>query len=463
MSSAEEEVRLSMTVMINKEKTKVLFSIVDNNLADILLSFLTLPLGLIIRLFKKHYGDDEVPIIGSLNTLCDGLANLDSSHFWTESGKLMLLNPRNSLDDQCRKLKINIDDTYRYVSMSHDTERCDCGKLLNREIYEDLEVYNNNGKVFIEEPMNFLISDDLRLLPNVTASMIKSMKDLGITDTDGVEQMTVTIGFNEIMVLLKESLLSQTPLTDLILKKDQTHHSPSIKLETLPENIKKETTCSAKKMMVKAIVQKSKSKLLFVEAEEDFVDFLFSLLTIPLGEVECLLGGKASIWSIDNLYCSLSNLNHYRHMESIDTIEELLDPKLPPNYLSKNQILPISQQKGHPILYFKENDESMKFSCYPYYSYQKDYFKDPKGGDSFVKGPKVFMVTDDLTVTPLCMFSTISILNGLKIPLSDVEERELHIGLEEGLSILKASITSSSALTDGLINSILKKQPKQEN
>ncbi|WJX82877.1 hypothetical protein P8452_65586 [Trifolium repens] len=36
------------------------------------------------------------------------------------------------------------------------------------------------------------------------------------------------------------------------------------------------------------------------------------------------------------------------------------------------------------------------------------------------------------------------------VPLSDLEEMVIRIGVKEGLSILKASLTSSSALTNGL-------------
>ncbi|PNX80980.1 hypothetical protein L195_g036994 [Trifolium pratense] len=38
----------------------------------------------------------------------------------------------------------------------------------------------------------------------------------------------------------------------------------------------------------------------------------------------------------------------------------------------------------------------------------------------------------------------------MKVPLNDVEEMVINIGLKEGLSILKASLTSTSALTNGL-------------
>ncbi|KAL6554125.1 hypothetical protein OROMI_019798 [Orobanche minor] len=52
----------------------------------------------------------------------------------------------------------------------------------------------------------------------------------------------------------------------------------------------------------------------------------------------------------------------------------------------------------------------------------------------------------------------------LNVPLSDVKELELDIGLKEALGILRASLTSARALTDGLmIKPTLKKKPKGEH
>ncbi|KAL3830426.1 hypothetical protein ACJIZ3_019228 [Penstemon smallii] len=484
MSSAEEEVRLSMRVMVNKEKTKVLFGIVDNNLADIMLSFLTLPLGRIIRLLEKHYGDhDEAPVVGSLSKLYKGLINLDSSHFWTEEGKLMLLDPRSSLADECRKLKININDDQpqilfrceyskcvskkENVTMYFDTQRCSCGKLISVQIGMRGSNSTQVGEVFTAESMSFLISDDLRMWPNVIGSIVHIMNELGITDTVGAEEMTVTVGFNEIMDLLKGSLLSRTPLTDLILGKKQIHHSSSIaKSEPItlppPMEIGETTSIVSKKMKVKAMVQKSTNKFLFVQAEEDFVDFLFSFLTIPLGKVESLFGSNTSLGRIDNLYRSIENLNADKYLKTACIKYMLLNPVLPPMYLSKNQIFSLTEQESPQVYYLKKNFYFTDLPRTYYHSNQWVHLKDPKGKESYVKGPKMFMVTDDLTVTPLCMLSTISTLNELRIPFSDVEERELDVGLEEGLSILKASLTSTSSLTNGMIH-ISKKQPKQEH
>ncbi|KAL6529638.1 hypothetical protein OROGR_015261 [Orobanche gracilis] len=79
---------------------------------------------------------------------------------------------------------------------------------------------------------------------------------------------------------------------------------PGISL--LHHQTKKEATTNSTTLILKVIVQKTTSKLLFAEADENFVDFLFSLLTIPLGGVEHLLGSSTSLKNIDNLYQSIA-------------------------------------------------------------------------------------------------------------------------------------------------------------
>ncbi|KAL6529639.1 hypothetical protein OROGR_015262 [Orobanche gracilis] len=88
-------------------------------------------------------------------------------------------------------------------------------------------------------------------------------------------------------------------------------------------------------------------------------------------------------------------------------------------------------------------------------------FKSPKGDQYYVKGQRMYMVKDNLTVAPWSMISYFSTLIEQKVPVSDVGEMVLHIGLEEALSILKASLSSNCALSNGL-NHMLKRQPKQE-
>ncbi|CAA0808598.1 Protein of unknown function (DUF674 [Striga hermonthica] len=304
----------------------------------------------------------------------------------------------------------------------------------------------------------------------------------GITDTFGIEERSVTFGFNEIMDLLKGSLVSRAPLTELILDKNPMKHvAMKCEIGVLPVDLIKQLaeTCSAKKMTVKAIV--SSNKLLFAEVDASFVDFLFSLLAVPLGRIACLLRCDTCLNNIDNLYKSVENKSAEKYLKNKCKANALLlQPKLPFCYCSRNYFISPTDT-DFPSLYFYQDMRCLSplqsvnssdgywVNCYKfpedqvaYSTYTLQNSRYLAWQEKYVKRQTMYMVTDDLTVTPLSSISGFSILNSLKIPLSEVKELELVVGLEEALSIMKASLTSSRALTDGLINPFLRKQLKQE-
>lgn len=49
----------------------------------------------------------------------------------------------------------------------------------------------------------------------------------------------------------------------------------------------------------------------------------------------------------------------------------------------------------------------------------------------FGKGPLIYMITDDLVVTPMSSFTAISHLNSSNVSMFDMEERVVRIGLTE--------------------------------
>ncbi|CAA0816066.1 Unknown protein [Striga hermonthica] len=387
--------RFNLKAMINKQKTKVLYVETDSDFTDVLLSFLTLPLGTIVKVLKKHYGD-VVPVLGSLTTLYTGLHNLDSGLFNIPGFKNLLLNPINPSLEKCCRLKINVYGTQPTGLDAKDG-------------------------VFIKSKSTLIITDDLQVLHGVMGSAVQIFRNSGITDTVGIEERNLTFGFDEIMDLLRGLLFSQSPLTELILGK-KTIDNIAVKCETIGNQ--QTESCKVEKMTVKAIFQESTNKLLFVEADDDFVDFLFGLLALPLGVVECLLGGDTYLKNIDNLYKTVENIQR-------DKLFNMTYDLLRPNFTN-------AYGSGASISSF------------------------PKWRPKYFEGKSMYMVMDDLTVTPLSTTSGISILNSLKIPFSDVKEMKLLVGLEEAKSILKASLTSACALTDGLFNPVLMKQPKQE-
>ncbi|CAA0808591.1 Unknown protein [Striga hermonthica] len=484
--SNPKDFKFSLKAMINKQKTKVLYVEADSDFADVLWSFLTLPLGTIVRVLNKHYGD-EAPVVGSLTTLYNGLRNLDNGLFLSEDCKNLLLNPIRSSEVECRRLKINVDDTpptryfkcgdtncqFSTLSMYFSGLKCSCQKPLDKKVYLR-GLGDSGGGVFIASKAPLIITDDLQILPSVTSTVVQILRNLGITDTVGIVERSLTFGFNEIMDLLKGSLVSRAPLTELIIDQKPLNHV-TMKIGVLPVDLIK--PFSAKNVTLKAIV--SANKLLFAEVDGDFVDFIFSLLALPLGGVEWLMGSDTCLTNIDNLYKSVSNMGINKYLKNIGKTEaQLLQPKLPLCYYSRTHFLSQNGIDFDPRYFFYNNDGEclppllpfsggFRVSSYMFPEGQVTYYSGQwvpttfaEGQEKYVKGLNMYMVTDDLTVTPLSSTSGFSVINSLKIPLSEVKELELVVGLEEALSILKASLTSSCALTDGLITPFIRKQPK---
>ncbi|GMP39387.1 hypothetical protein CsSME_00010246 [Camellia sinensis var. sinensis] len=63
----------------------------------------------------------------------------------------------------------------------------------------------------------------------------------------------------------------------------------------------------------------------------------------------------------------------------------------------------------------------------------------------------MFMVTENLYITPLSPISGISLISTSKVPLSDVREIKVSIGEDETLHLLVASLVSNYALTDAFM------------
>ncbi|XP_057792646.1 uncharacterized protein LOC131009368 [Salvia miltiorrhiza] len=457
MSDAEE-VKVSLKVMMNKQKSKVLFAESDSDFVDILLSFLTLPLGRTVKVLEKHYGD-EAPTIGSLNNLYRSLANLDSSHFVTEGAKQTLLDSASSFEDKYKMLKVDISDSppaeyFVCSSCANRRLRCDsiyydsiscyyCEDTMSKEVVEkSCEADGPSDGVFTKHTSSFLISNDLHILPK-NARFLTTVGILGITvtDMDNAVSIKVDFGISEIMKLLKASLMSPTPLSDLILNKSTTLMNNSTPV------VESRSNHSSRYFSLKVMIQKSTGKLLYAQTNEDFVEFLFNLLSIPLGRVEHLLilsSDNMCFKAINNLYRSTTNLIDAKHFKNGDVKDRLRLPMLLHGCMSSNLIILGSVAE---VYYRDRKYSSVKF---------------PKGKGIYLQKSQSYLVKDDLTVVPYCFVTILSSLREQKIPISDVEEVQLKIESKETLSILKASLTSTTVLSDALLSLLPKKQPKRE-
>ncbi|XP_044960189.1 uncharacterized protein LOC123411321 [Hordeum vulgare subsp. vulgare] len=163
---------------------------------------------------------------------------------------------------------------------------------------------------------------------------------------------------------------------------------------------------------MKLLVDTRTGRVVYAEARKEVVDFLFSLLAIPISTVVGLLAADP-IGSVGNLSRSLDDLDAAYIVD-----EHARDALLPPTAGGGGLLLLLTA-----------------------------------GGSSFsrgvVQGVVTYTITDDLKVTPMSSISGITMLNNHRIrDTRHLQERTVQFGRTEGLEILRASLQSQTVLTD---------------
>ncbi|RHN72829.1 hypothetical protein MtrunA17_Chr2g0292001 [Medicago truncatula] len=164
-----------------------------------------------------------------------------------------------------------------------------------------------------------------------------------------------------------------------------------------------------------------------------------------------MLQGFSSLSCIDNLYRSLAELSPDGCLRSQEFREKLTKPPIAAQFELSSQIFLITASL--PVYYYRTYVHNRLFyrtltttdehdDCFSDEMCVPLNLVDPKNSASkssscgeFAKGPLRYMVTDDLVVTPMSSFAAISHLNSSNIPVSDVEEKVVRIGLSEVNSI----------------------------
>ncbi|CAN1131047.1 hypothetical protein LINPERHAP2_LOCUS6171 [Linum perenne] len=243
------------------------------------------------------------------------------------------------------------------------------------------------------------------------------------------------------------------------------------------DNMASTTTTSKVKVTLKLLIDKNTKKVLFAEAGKEFVDFLFTLLSFPLGTVIKLLSKTQMVGCLGNLYQSIEDLSDTFIQPSTNK-DSVLNPKAPLCSNGSNTTFLLSGGDIAPIGKF--------YMCGSYHRYVADNpqqatcpqcrgkmnheipFVDTTGtaavaagggsnngggnqnneGGGFVKGVVTYMVMDDLEVKPMSTISSITLLNKFNIQqVGALEEKVVELGMDEGLNLLKASLQSKTVLT----------------
>ncbi|KAH0461698.1 hypothetical protein IEQ34_009273 [Dendrobium chrysotoxum] len=222
------------------------------------------------------------------------------------------------------------------------------------------------------------------------------------------------------------------------------------------------------KITLKLLIDARSDKVLFGEAGKDFVDFMFSLLTLPLGSVIKLLSPSTMIGSIGKLYQSVENLNEIYLVANREK-SSLLQPKLSTLYVTNHLLLDTEtsvELRYYICNYCNRRVTTVKNTLCPnckQVMVTETAFVVPSystscatraenGGENaggFVKGVITYMITDDLEITPMSAISSITLINRFSMK-NDVQlmEKVVTVGMEEAIALLKASLDSSTPLTD---------------
>ncbi|KAM3307879.1 hypothetical protein P3S67_009623 [Capsicum chacoense] len=188
---------------------------------------------------------------------------------------------------------------------------------------------------------------------------------------------------------------------------------------------------SKTKLSMKLLIDPQAKKVLFAEVDKDFVDFLFHLLSLPVGAITNLLKEKGMNGCFPNLYQSVESLSD-TYIQSKDII---LRPNCPPVPLLLFKHLP-TQKALYKCLsncrYVTEDYDSDCPNCKKSMIHTVKIASPVAASTSgFVKEAVKYMVMDDLVVTPMSAVSSITALKHNVKDVGALQEEVVHFGKDE--------------------------------
>ncbi|PKU68978.1 uncharacterized protein LOC110096557 [Dendrobium catenatum] len=471
-----DEKRLSLNAWVDKDKKRVVFAEADSDFVDVLFSFLTIPLGTIIKLLSNNSG------LGCMDNLYDSIKQLSDQHFSTEACKNMLLSPCSAAAEYSEKLKLNVYDprelylckmddcisrTRCYYSSVWQTRCYYCDKFM-----DEVMQWKNDGTidaVFVKKnDTKFMITDDFHVTQSSVKECYDRLNDLDVKDINLLEEWILEFGREELLNLLKESLKTKEALTnicfpDLCIQ----YTSPQCNnwMEMITNKSKDNAEFEIQEMLIRLIVNITNNKVVCVEVGKEFADQLFSFLTFPLGSVLKLIGYSDSFGCMNNLYDSIHELK-IKYFKSEEAKSMLISPKLAPFFGYRKQMLYMEESSplvpsslyGCQKCYWDNNNSPCStVSCK--HGVQQSHFiemdpmlakADTYMDEGFVRSDQNFLVTDDLHVTPMSLFYFLQILKRQGLHVDQLEYGEMVLERAQVYNLLEAMLVSKTALSDAL-------------
>ncbi|XP_039135869.1 uncharacterized protein LOC120273313 [Dioscorea cayenensis subsp. rotundata] len=224
-----------------------------------------------------------------------------------------------------------------------------------------------------------------------------------------------------------------------------------------------------KTMVLKLLIDPKANRVLFAEAGKQVVDFLFGLLALPLGSIVKVLGKDQMVGSIGLIYSSLETLD-LSYIRPDQDKDIFLNPQGPEQGQYQNNLLlstpaPAKVEEyygcethGSPCSEYVTKSLGVQCPkcCYEMEKIMQYVHPQPsedsgngEGEEGLVNGVVTYIIMDDLSVTPMSTISCITLLNKFSVKNVDVlEEKNVSLGMQEALELLKTSFESQTVLTE---------------
>ncbi|XP_019258375.1 PREDICTED: uncharacterized protein LOC109236638 [Nicotiana attenuata] len=213
------------------------------------------------------------------------------------------------------------------------------------------------------------------------------------------------------------------------------------------------TTNSETKLSMKLLIDTKARKVVFAEAEKKCVDFLFHILSLPVGSVVRLLKEKGMNGCLSNLYNSIENLNETYLLSNVQAKDILLKPRSSVGISSVPYRL-LNDGTVEKIFYKCSSSSSTK--C----SYSSHYVTD--GPSAVCPNCRNSMSAKFQYVAPPIVEEAVAAIGVTitgfdKLNVKDaavLQEKVVNIGVEEALKFLKASFESKTVLTSVFLSHV---------
>ncbi|MFS7961502.1 hypothetical protein Hanom_Chr08g00715841 [Helianthus anomalus] len=238
---------------------------------------------------------------------------------------------------------------------------------------------------------------------------------------------------------------------------------------------------ASQEMSLKLLVDVKGSRVLFAEVPKEFVDFLFHIFSLPLGTLIELLGSNQMAGCLGKLKDSIESF-HANYLQPGIKMDDIFNPKTAFNsntFLLSYDASSEVQSGASKAVYRCSNaaahcaycrDKPCKSNatldansicpnCSGYMNHKMTLVTPPKEvaetkladeikKHGYVKEVVTYMVMDDLVVKPMSTISGITLINKFGVKdLSQLEEKNVSFGKDEGLRLLKASLKTNKVLT----------------